>query len=420
MRIPSTTRRDSIGSAPSSPLEFRFRPRGAGRWFTVAFLSVWLGGWAAGEGFVLAVLGRGLYALIVGGPSFGAETPPEPGMALAVGGFLLVWLSIWTIGGGVAIREVLRAVWAEDRLRLDALGLTCRRRLGPFVSARLMRRGEISRLYQQFHDGRARALLAQVGAESVELTCLGTEAERLAAHGQLCAALGLTSDEATGAAALPEKWREVIGPQGEHLLVPNPRTRRQQAVIMAVMALFAATTTALLIRAALDQPNLWAVTAMLGAVAAWLVWQTLWLWRGRQEWRIGQGKLVLQRRFGTKAAELVVARSLELVESTDSDGDRWYELSATGLTPPAAPPRGRFGKPGGSVQIDHAMHDPTGPRSLGLWLSQRAGIPLHDRIPASPERQIDIAGISAELAEHGRLGRIVANLLKRANSSRDQ
>jgi hypothetical protein len=386
----------------------------------VAFLSVWLCGWAAGEGFALAALGRGLYALITGGPSFGAETPPEPGMALAVGGFLLVWLSIWTVGGGVAIREALRAVWAEDRLRLDAVGLTCRRRLGPFVSARRLRRGEIRRLYQRRHNGRARALLAQVGAESVELTCLGTEAERLAAHDQLCAALGLTSDEATGTATLPEKWREVAGPWGERLLVPNPRTRRRQAVIMAVIALFAATTTALLIRAALDQPNLWAVTAMLGTVAAWLVRQTLWLWRGRQEWRIDQGKLVLQRRFGTKATELVIARSLELVESTDSDGDRWYELNATGLAPSANPPGGRFGKPGGSVQIDRAMHDPTGPRSLGLWLSQRAGIPLHDRIPASPERQIDIAALSAELAEHGALGRAAAGLLRRANGSRDQ
>ena len=113
----------------TEPLRIRLRPRGGGRLFTAAFLSVWLCGWAVGEAIVLTVLVRGARALLVAAQ----ETPAPPhGGALAMGIFLLVWLTFWTIGGLSALRELLRCFAAEDRLELGSGELLCLRRLGPF------------------------------------------------------------------------------------------------------------------------------------------------------------------------------------------------------------------------------------------------------------------------------------------------
>jgi hypothetical protein len=350
-------------------LTLSFRPRGAGRFAGAAFLLFWLAGWAAGEAFALAFIIKGVHSLLTG------RAPLAP--TLAVGCFLLVWLTFWTLGGILAIRELLRLLWAEDRLALDHETLTRTHRLGPFVFRRQLTRQEIRRVYLQ-----QTKLLALTGDGVVDLTDLGTPAERAEAATQLRAELDLPDDPGLpGCAALPAAWQEIVGPRGESLLVPNLRTRRQQALVVAIITTACWTVAAALARASLREPTLWALTAMFGVAAIWLTRQTVWLRRGRKEWRLERGRLVWQRRLGLDVAELADARALELIESTDSDGDRHYELRAIELSAPASSvagwPSGWTGQ-GRAIAFAAACHSELA-RNLKLLVGQIPEIPRQAR-----------------------------------------
>ena len=86
------------------------------QWFALVFLTVWLCFWVVGEvavgGMVLGdLLHRGLGSL--------------PG-ALLPGGFLLIWLTGWTIGGGFALFAWLWQVFGKEMVTLDGLRLGLR------------------------------------------------------------------------------------------------------------------------------------------------------------------------------------------------------------------------------------------------------------------------------------------------------
>jgi hypothetical protein len=397
----------------------RFRPRGAGRFVGAGFLSLWLCGWAVGEAFALLLIGNGIDALVTGRPAVGSAEPLRLGPALAAGAFLLVWLTLWTIGGVMAIRELLRTLWAEDCLRLDQDKLTRVHRLGPFVSTKHWPRAEIRRVFVQSTSAGLGTLMAQAGSVVTELTDLGTPAERNEAVRDLRSALGLPEDDSpTDLAALPDDWQEMVDPRGQRLLVPNLRTRRTQAHIVSVIAGIVWTGVVLLAWESQREPNLWVVTIMVSALAVWLGRQAIWLHRGRHEWRIERGRLVHQRRSGVAVTELAEARALELLESTDSDGDRWYELRAIQLSAPAYAFRVRSHKIRPHEQIHRAIHDPTAPRGLGLWLAQTASIPFHDRVPDNAARRAEFARVRDQLARSGRFGRFVARILDRISAKR--
>lgn len=382
--------------------EWCFRPRGAGRFFAAAFLSVWLCGWAAGEACVLYILATGLMALLSGAPPPGRQQPLEIAPAIAGGGFLLVWLAFWTIGGIVAIRELLRLLWAEERLALEPDGVLVTRRLGPFLTRQKLARDEIRRVYVLPSTG---ALMAQVGTNTMKLTELGTAAERMEAADRLRSELRLTDEPSATGEALPEGWQEMRDFRGDVIVVPDLRTRRLQAWIVTVIAALVGGGLFLLVRSSLHNENLWALTLMVGAFACWLAWQALWLHRGRKEWRIERGRLVHQRRFGWTVTELGETRALELTESRDGDGDYWYRLEAPLTDQPGK-------KPGRRVTLQQVMHDPTEPRGLGLYLAKRAGIPFRDLVPDATARAAELAKLTDALAATGKLGRSLARWLR--------
>jgi hypothetical protein len=74
----------------------------------VAFLTVWLCGWAAGEGFAIAAL-------------LSSRTP------LGARLFLALWLALWTFGGITALFAVLWHVAGRERLVLGPGALRLRR-----------------------------------------------------------------------------------------------------------------------------------------------------------------------------------------------------------------------------------------------------------------------------------------------------
>ena len=351
-----------------------FRPHGLGRFVGALFLLIWLCFWVVSEVVVLWLFGQGLWAVLTGRPVMDSDTPLRLTPALGIGAFLLVWLTLWTVGGMMAFQELLRLVWAEDRLVLDQDTLWCVRQRGPFTSTRALPRHAIQGVWVRPVSA---VLMVKLGSALIVLTDLGTPTEHIAARQRLCAALGWPDDETTAErAGVPDEWQEARGTQGELLLIPNPTFRRQQTGVVAIITGIVWSGLLLLAHESLSEPGLWVVTLMLTVFGVWLARKTHWMLRGRHEWRIERGHLVYQRRFGGVVTELAQAKAVELTESRDSDNDAWFHLHAIQITSPRIK---STRKTPASLRITHAIHDPTEPRCLGQWLSQQADVPFYDR-----------------------------------------
>ena len=178
--------------------------------------------------------------------------------------------------------------------------------------------------------------------------------------------------------ALPEEWAEVVTPEGCTAIVPSPATRRLQTRVAAALAIAVFGASALFVHDAVEDHAHFAFAAIAVAAAIALGLGTVWLARGRNEWRIESGRLVLQQRFGDQLTEKFSATRLLLSTHVDSDGDDWFELTA--LTADAdASEVGRWRDRARRKRIAHRMNDDAVPRRLGLWLAERARIALEDR-----------------------------------------
>lgn len=382
------------------PTVLRFRPVGPGRWFEALFLGVWLLGWLVGESFALAALGFGLRSVVMGLPLPGQLGPLA---LLPVGGFLLVWVSFWTLGGVLAARQLLRCLWAEDSLTFTESHLEWCRQRGPFQRRRRLDWHALEAVWLGRH-GSAQPLLARVAGRQLELTALGSLEQRRQAAEQLQRAL--PEQAPARLPLLPEAWECLEPSFSAPLLVPARRLRRRQALALSLLALPLDGGLLLLLRQAWDDPQLWPATLMVGALALAASWGALWLIGGRREWRLESRRLVAQRRFAGGVRELFSARALALEESTDSDGDHWYALRACELEPAAR-----------SAVLCRALHDPAEPRALGQWLARRTAMPFHDQVPTEAERaaarQAAIQQLKQQLAASGRLGQWLATRLDR-------
>ena len=398
-----------IGERVPEGLQVRLKPNGVTRFISAAFLLFWLCGWAVGEGIVLWILAKGILALMNGAPFEEGHAPLGFGPAMAIGAFLILWLSLWTLGGLAALGEVLRLLWSEDRLIANAGGITIVRFRGPFRGRRELPRDVIRRFSLVPRND---ALVAETSRERVELSRLGTHAEReetaAALRSELC--LRDLAPEAD-ATSLPKGWSEVITPDGQRVVAVDAATQRAQARVAALLAVGVAAIDFAIIRQALDRAVVipFAVFGLLGSLG--LAWVAVWLARGRMEWKIGSGNLILRRRFGSSVQELFEARRLELVVTRDSDGDGWYALEAVREGAPEPGPvvwvqsQSKYRR-----RVTAALNEPTVPRLLGAWLSRSANVPLVDR--TSPEaRQAEMTQLRDQLEKSGPLGRIAARLI---------
>ena len=399
--------------------EIRLAPRGPGRYFSAAFLFVWLCGWAFGEAFALWFLIRGAIALLTGTPPDAGREPLPLGPTLAAGVFLLVWLVFWTLGGIMAMRELLQLLWGADILVVRGGTLEVTRWRGPFRSRREITRDTLRRISLAPKNDR---LVAETRHGQVELSTLGTRAEREQAMRSLRAILGLSEADAAGESGLPGQWQEIITPEGERVLVPNLATRRVQARVAAGFAMVAAALAFAIGRAAVRDLALVPGAILALAAAGALGWGTAWLVRGRNEWRIGSGRLVLRRRFGARVEERFEARRLELTVSSDSDGDDSFVLEAVG-EPVAGPgaasdPALRTAPPSARRRaIARAVHEPSMPRALGEWLARAADVPFEDR-STREARAKELADLLAQLEASGRFGRWAAKTVQRLSEGR--
>jgi hypothetical protein len=374
------------------------------RFVAAGFLLFWLCGWLAGECFALWFLGNGLVALMSGTPFLSGTSPVQVGPAIAVGSFLLLWLALWTVGGIAAISEFLRLVAGEDRLAVEGGGLTVTHRRGPFHSRRELPRDTLQRLYLT----PTRSTLAVDSARgTIELSRLGTLEQRDHAAKALRSELGLSDvDSSAVANALPKGWEEIITPEGERAVIPSQATRRVQARVAAVFAFLLGAGAVAVIPKTFLNPALIVGAIQLGLGAVALGYATAWLSRGRMEWRIGSGRVTLQRRFGSKVKDVFEAQRFELTIEKDSDGDTRFTLLAGS-------------EPSGTTllknrrRVTSVGNNPSTARQLGAYLARAAGVPFEDR--TTPEaRQAEFQLIKEQLEKAGPVGRFAMQFLIKA------
>jgi hypothetical protein len=104
------------------------------------------------------------------------------------------------------------------------------------------------------------------------------------------------------------------------------------------------------------------------------------------------------------------AVSLELAEDHSGDSGPWYELkavaaSARSETRPQQAWRHRR-------TIYRQSDDPTEPRNLGLWLSQRCQLPVADQTTAEAKAK-ELDALMQQLADSGRMGRAASRFIGR-------
>lgn len=387
--------------------ELRLQSRGADRYVSGAFLAFWLCGWAVGESLVLFLLIKGAWALLTGTPPEPGRAPLDAGPALMTGLFLLVWLTLWTVGGIAAAMEMLRLLWGEDRIRVASGRLTVTWIRGPFRRTRHFERDAIRQISLVGRRGR---LMLQTARQHVELSGLGTRPERDEAAATLRTELGVPDTAA--ASGLPGEWEEIITPEGERALVPNLATRRTQARIASMVTLLFAAVTFAVARQVVHRLDLIVPAFLLLAFTVALVFGAMWLARGRWEWRIGSGRLTLRKRYGTTLKDVFEARRLLLDVNHDSDGDAWYELHALADATPTRPAAItiRTANPRDRRRIARTMDDGTAVRALAAWLSRASGLELDDH--TTPQnRQIQLAELRTALENAGPFGKWAGKLV---------
>ena len=382
-------------------LEVRLHSIGKARFFSAAFLGVWLAGWAAGEAVVLWLLVVGGWSLLTGRPPEPGRAPLEIGPGVAIGAFLTLWLALWTFGGIAALYEFLRLLWSADRLAISSGGLEVARKIGFITRRMLYPRESVRRLYRINST-----LMLETVAGSVELTRLGTPELQDQIVTQFSTELGLASSQPV---LLPANWEEIAAPEGGTLLVPNLANRRRQSLVAWVIALPLCAAAVVVAYASLADAHLLTLTVLVAAFAAAATWGACVVQFGRPEWRVEKGRIVQQRRFRSRVRPKFTGTSIHVSESHDSDGDAWYLLEIAAPDPTHDPNgSGRLRR----KKIISRLHDATEPRRLAAWLAMKSGLPIDDSIKAIPTTA-SVRDLVGQLENSGRFGRAAAKLIGR-------
>ena len=385
--------------------------RDSGRYASGIFLGSWLCGWAVGEAFALRLIPKAI--ALLSGPSDPGHTPPGAGPLIG-GAFLLLFLALWTLAGLASLAVLLRLLWGEDRIEVSPDRLVVTRLRGPFRTTRRFERGAIRRVLLAGRDDR---LTLETARGRFTLSRLGTRAERFEGVAALRAELGIL-ESAAGAATMPRGWEQIITPEGERVVVVDLATRGIQAWGAGAGALLLAAVTFVVARESLHRPDLVLAALLLLAFTVGLAAGTLWLARGRWEWRIGSGRLTLRKRFAGTVRDVFEAKRLVLEVSTDSDGDEWYALEALPAVSPPLPAgitiRTSFSN---RRTVARRMNDGSGVRDLGAWLARATGLEFIDRTaPHTCEVRLD--DLRVMLEKSGPMGQWAAEIVDRLDRER--
>lgn len=354
---------------PEGPA-FTLRPTGLSRFFVAAFLSVWLCGWAVGELFALAALVSCVASLLnldLELPGWSGKNHESHTGAILISLFLAVWLSFWTLGGVMALRQWLMLLWSREQLVLATDCLVARRWIGPFKRTRRIPKSDITSVTQARQGG---AIQVRSAGTTTNLVELGSSDQRLALAQYLSTELSLppvTSGESHAGlpVTLPAGWELTVSETGEEMLIPDRVVRRKQAHVMAVITTLLIVAFALLLSETLSGNSRGSVAGslVLGVLAALAVFGWLRLAYGQVGWILRSGALEYRSQLGSRLqSDAFQPAGLELHSSIDSDGDESVSLQATD---------------GARRRVVHrTLNDPSSVRQLAQWLSSKIGVPV--------------------------------------------
>jgi hypothetical protein len=306
--------------------------------------------------------------------------------------------------------ELLRLLFGRDRIRVTPDGLEVEQCCGLFRSREKVPPDEIRRFYRR--PGGA-SLCVETARGTTELTRLGTVAERAELEQALNAEFQV-SPQPDSQHALPTDWCELSSLECDPALVQEPAARRKQARVAWIVCGLVSVIAYFPVSAAQRQPALSGLALILVAFAALIGWGAVWLSIGRQEWRLENGRLVLQRRFGQKRTPQFEAVSLELVADNSGDSGPDYQLT---VVAPGAPPRTVSHSIGKHRRVIYNQtDDPTEPRKFGRWLSHRFHIPFEDQTTEEAKAQ-QREELKRQLAGSGRIGRAALHFIERFSSN---
>ena len=342
-----------------------FRASGLVRYLPAAFLAVWLCGWVVGEYFALGLLAGALRNWL--GASFPLSwlpemhgSPPSGGVQVLFGAFLLVWLSLWTFGGLVALAQLLQLLFGHEIVRVDGDALVVERR-APFPLS-------VSRMSATDIRGfrmRARTVHADTRRRAVPITQFTTAeegAELMALLESWRRSYSPASDALAKGDAGIASWLVVTDESGAPALSAGGRPRTILGLVLGAIG-----AVMLSVLGSMWLTNVgW--TARLGSLLLVVpggicAYAGGWLLLVRETLHPRPGAIERRRvAFGRTWTTVFAPLELAFETVADSDGDLRHALRISG---------------GGNRQnIASALNDPNEPLTLGGWLSERTGVPL--------------------------------------------
>jgi class 3 adenylate cyclase len=333
------------------------RPSGIGRFVHAAFLSVWLAGWVVGETFAL-----GMLAAILGWMT-GLLSEPRPAWVLdLVAGsgaafaflFLVLWLTLWTVGGIAALTQLTRSLVGVDHVGLTDNGFEVVRRAGPLRRRYAFDRSHVRRLRLRPRD---HAVVVDTTAGTRVVTTFGLPSDRDQLAERLRQHLALPDGD-SGPGALPSTWELRTEGDAASVRKVRPRVRWVRSMIAWLLAAVVAIAWYQSIRMDAGSAGLpaLALALLLTVGAAFSTW-------GRREWIARPGELTFHRSFATWVSERTFRSArLEVTHDTDSDGDSHYKLVVTDAD--------------GRSTLHSQVHDSGEVVDLARWVAGRTGFPL--------------------------------------------
>ena len=320
--------------------------------------------WVVGEivalALVIGMIASALSAALGRPPLLASWAPPTDGSVSFFLFFLLMWLTLWTVGGIAAGTQLLRRLGGEDSIAATAGGIILTWRAGPLRRTRELPRATIRRIRIQLKGG---AVVADTDRGTVEISDLGDAEERRSLQAWLLSELTLP-DEAH--AKLRE--REIrplerdVETQGMDTLVTRPtrRVRIMQARVMLVVAALMSLGWIDALRRGITQATTGESVAALCTllVAA----SSLWFLTSRIEWSLRPGRMTVRRRVAhwtLREHDFQSSSTIALEHHIDSDGDDSHTLVITDSAQRRV--------------LGTALHDRFELLALGEWLSARTG-----------------------------------------------
>lgn len=341
-------------------IRFVFRAEGFFRYFIVAFLALWLCGWAVGEAFAINVLlaFAGVSAQIplpFGIPPFRGS--PE---SLGVAGFVLLWLTLWTVGGIGALVSLLRLLFGSDTVELGPSWWGVTTSYGLWSSRHEFQAvdGWSAELRRRDH-----ALVARREEKTRTVTSLGTQAERRWMRDEIVRRYG---EPRRDTRPLPKEFESVPAPDGS-IMIQRTRHARRGAIGCGIFALLIWNVPFGLWTAyRYSRGEEMGAGLIAGAIVALLfTGLALWCFASRESWRMRRDFLEKRLDFlGFTKHSVFDSGSLAIESYRDSDGDEHFQLIITDRT-------------GRRKSFHRSMGEPEQTLQWGRFIAAQTGWELH-------------------------------------------